>query len=110
MEPPKQQEVGIVQAIKDYLLVLDGLPSTKINDLLVNDEGVRAVVTSLNANQIKAQLLDYGDIKIGQLFKKTDLQLSIPVGDFLLGRTINPLGIPIDGKANFAKSKPATLL
>lgn len=99
------EEVGFIKSIRDFLIHLDGLPTVKINDLIANEEGTRAWVSALESDRVEALLLDEGTVAPGQLFKRLGERLQIPVGNFLLGRSINPLGIPIDGKGPLSTTK-----
>lgn len=98
------KEVGFVKSVKNSLLYLDGLPTIKINDLVENESGMRGWVNSLLPDAVEVLILDEGNIQPGQLFKRTGTKLTVPVGDFLLGRAVNPMGIPIDGHGYLAKS------
>lgn len=104
MESPKT-EVGYVLSIQDYLAYLDGLPTIRVNDLVENDAHIRGVISALMPDKVEVWILDEGGVSPGQLFKRTDKRLSITAGDFLLGRTVNPLGIPIDGKGPLSKTR-----
>lgn len=101
----KQTEVGYVLSIQDYLVFIDGLPTIRVNDLVQSEQGVRGVVAALYPDKVEAWILDEGLIFPGQLFKRTDKNLNITVGDFLLGRAINPIGVPIDGKGPISKTR-----
>lgn len=92
------QEVGFVSRVSSFLFTLDGLPSIKINDLIQNEKGVRGWITNLHRDSVEALLLDEGDIKPGDLFKRSPEPLMIGVGEHLLGRAVNPLALPVDGK------------
>ncbi|MBI4036682.1 F0F1 ATP synthase subunit alpha [Candidatus Daviesbacteria bacterium] len=98
-----EQEVGYVLSSQDFLIYLDGLPTVQILDLLENEQGVRGVVTALHPDKVEAWILDDGTIFPGQLFKRTEKRLVLGVGPSLLGRAINPLGVPIDGKGLLPK-------
>ncbi|OGE15565.1 hypothetical protein A2111_03275 [Candidatus Daviesbacteria bacterium GWA1_38_6] len=102
-------EVGYVLNIRDYLITLDGLPTVRINDLIETQSHVRAVISALLPDRVEAWILDEGTVSPGQLFKKTNTKLNITVGDFLLGRAINPIGIPIDGKGILSKTRGQVL-
>lgn len=105
----QKSEVGYVLSIKDYLIFLDGLPTIRLNDLVENEQGMRGTVASLDPDKVEIWILDEGQILPGQLFKRTDKKLSLNVGDFLLGRAINPLGVPIDGKGPISKTRGAVV-
>jgi F-type H+-transporting ATPase subunit alpha len=96
-------EIGFVKQTREFIANLDGLPSARINDLVENDEGLRGLVSSLSENSVEIWLLDEGEVLPGQTFKSTGRRLTVPLGDFLLGRAINPLGVAIDGKPPFTK-------
>lgn len=104
------QEVGYVISSKDFLVYLDGLPTVKINDIVENELGGRGWVNSLSENKVEVLMLDDVKVTPGQLFKRLPERLGIAAGDHLLGRAINPLGIPIDGKGLLAKTKKAEVL
>lgn len=98
-------EVGIVRSVKNFLLKVDGLPSIKINDIVESESGAAGYVFSLYNDYVEVLLLDTKDIKPNEEFKNKQSTLSVPVGNFLLGRAINPLGIPIDGGTPLAKTR-----
>lgn len=102
-------EVGYVISSRDYLMYLDGLPTISVSDLVENEQGVRGVATSLHEAQVEAWILDEGQILPGQLFKRTDKKLHISVSNNLLGRAINPLGIPIDGKGIISQTRAMSM-
>ncbi|MBI3486107.1 F0F1 ATP synthase subunit alpha [Candidatus Daviesbacteria bacterium] len=104
MNAVNSQEVGFVSTVNDFLIYLDGLPTIRVNDIVENEAGVRAWISSISENRVQALLLDEGDVKPGQLFKRRTDPLSINIGDYLLSRAINPLGIAIDGKGLFNSS------
>lgn len=97
------QEIGFVKQTREFIALVDGLPSAKINDLVENEQGVRGLVSALSKDSVEIWLLDEGNIQPGQTFKSTNKRLTVPLGNFLLGRAINPLGIAIDGRPPFPK-------
>ncbi|OGE31628.1 hypothetical protein A2631_00670 [Candidatus Daviesbacteria bacterium RIFCSPHIGHO2_01_FULL_44_29] len=94
-------EVGYVTSTRNYLLLLNGLPTVRINEIIANKDGTRALVTGLQENLIESLLLDDAIVAPNEQFFKTGKQLGVEVGDHLLSRVINPLGLPIDGKMKF---------
>jgi len=103
-------EVGIVRTVKDFLLNLDGLPSVKINDLIEGENGSDGFVSALFEESVEVLLLDSKDVRPNEQFKTKGGRMSIPAGDFLLGRAVNPLGVPIDGKPPLTKTKTDQLI
>lgn len=99
MEPQlHNKEIGLVRATKHYLVSIEGLPSARVHDIIVNSEGARALVTGLSHDAIEAMLLDQVDVRPGEQFELRAQENQLAVGDFLMGRVINALGDPIDGK------------
>lgn len=100
----KDNEIGFVTSNRGYIIYLDGLPTAKINDVIQDENGVRALISALNTNYIEALVLDEATISPGQTFYQTGQSLSIAVDNVLIGRAINPLGTPLDGKGMLTKS------
>ncbi|MBI2597076.1 hypothetical protein HYW41_02880 [Candidatus Daviesbacteria bacterium] len=98
-------EVGYVTSTRGFLVHLDGLPSIRINDMVASEENLRGWVSSIDKNQVEVLMLDEGVVYPKQQFKRLSARLGVSIGDFLLGRSINPLGIPIDGKGLLTRSK-----
>ncbi len=107
--PPTSQEVGYVLSIRGSLIYLDGLPTAKIMDLIESEQGVRAVVAAVLENEVEAWVLDEGTIFPGQMFKKSEKRLKVPASPSLLGRVINALAVPIDGKGPISKTRAIEL-
>lgn len=92
-------EVGSVVEAADGIARVSGLPSAMANELLQFPGGVLGVAQNLDEREIGVVILgNFEDIKEGDEVRRTGDVLSIPVGDEFLGRVINPLGQPIDGK------------
>ncbi len=102
-----QQEVGYVISSRDFLVFLDGMPHVKINDLVISETGKRGWVYSLQRNRVEVLMLDEGVVNPGELFKRSENRLSISMGEYLLGRAVNPMGVAIDGKRILATGKDA---
>ncbi|MEK7565645.1 MAG: F0F1 ATP synthase subunit alpha [Patescibacteria group bacterium] len=92
------EEIGFVKSSRDFLVRIEGLPTAKLNDLVESESGIRGWVSALYPEEIEVLLIDEGDVRPGTKFKKLPQSLSIKVGDFLIGRVVNPLGEQIDGK------------
>ena len=92
-------ERGSVLSVGDGIAWISGLPFAAMDDILDFEDGSRAVIFDLNADRIGAVLLrETGALKAGTPVRLTGRLLSIPVGDALLGRIIDPLGAPLDGQ------------
>lgn len=106
----KTDEVGYVKGINNFLLSLDGLPTIKVNDVVESQEGLRAWVSSIFERKVDAFLLDESTLRPGQMFRRREKPLSVGVGDYLLGRAVNPIGVPVDGKGPFGVAGQANFL
>lgn len=101
-----QSEIGYVTSCEDYLFYLEGLPGARINDILVTDDGSRALVSELSGNRVQALMLDTARPKPGDSFHLSHEGIRIPLGHYLFGRTISPLGRPIDGRQGLPLDGP----
>ena len=95
----QMDEVGTVLQVSDGVVRIYGLRNAEANELLEFENGEMAVVMNLEADNVGAVLLGPTDeIKEGFTVKRTKRIASIRVGESLLGRVINPLGEPVDGR------------
>ena len=93
------EEVGTVLQVGDGIARIYGLNSVQSNELIEFDSGVMGIVLNLEEDNVGAVLLGSTElIKEGDSVKRTNKIASIGVGESLLGRVINTLGEPIDGK------------
>ncbi|HKK16340.1 MAG TPA: F0F1 ATP synthase subunit alpha [Gammaproteobacteria bacterium] len=93
-------ERGKVISVGDGITWISGLPSAAMDDILDLEDGSRAMVFDLTSDRVGAVLLhETSALTAGTAVHITGRLLSIPVGDTLLGRVIDPLGVPLDGKA-----------
>ena len=100
------QQQGHVISVGDGITWIAGLPSAAIDDVLAFADGSRAMVFDLTEGLIGAVLLHETEaLTAGTTVQRTGRTLSIPVGDDLLGRIIDPLGIPLDGVAPAAHTR-----
>lgn len=92
------EEIGHVTETADGIAHIEGLPGTMANELLRFSDGTLGLAMNLEQREIGAVILgDFGGIEEGQVVHRTGEVLSVPVGDGYLGRTVDPLGRPIDG-------------
>src|ERR1035437_4087643 len=103
---PKTQNVGTVEKNTDGVITASGLSLATMGERVVFDNGVSGVVLNLDEDYVSIILLGEGDdIKEGDRVGTTGEMLSINVSEDLLGRVINTLGDPLDGKAKIKKGK-----
>jgi len=93
------EEVGTVLQVGDGIARIHGLNSVQANEMIEFDSGVMGIVLNLEEDNVGAVLLGSSElIREGDSVKRTKKIASIGVGEKLLGRVINTLGQPIDGK------------
>jgi len=93
------EQVGRVVEVGDGIARVSGLPSVKVNELLEFQDGTLGLAMNLDEETIGAVVLGSVDtIEEEQIVRATGRILSMPVGDAMLGRVVNALGVPIDGK------------
>ena len=92
-------EVGSVMSIGDGIARVHGIERAMAGEMLEFTHGVFGIALNLEEESVGAVLLgDFKEIKEGDLVKRTGRIISVPVGDAMLGRVVNALGQPIDGK------------
>lgn len=97
----RMDEVGQVLQVSDGVVRLHGLSNAEAGELLEFDEGIMAVVMNLEEDNVGAVLLGPTDrIKEGMSARRTGRIASVNVGESMLGRVVNPLGEPLDGKGD----------
>ncbi|MBQ2863282.1 MAG: F0F1 ATP synthase subunit alpha, partial [Clostridia bacterium] len=95
----EQSEVGTVVLVGDGIAKAYGLDACMANELLEFEGGEYGMAQNLEENTVSIALLsDSENIKEGDTVKRTGKVVSVPVGDAMLGRVVNALGVAIDGK------------
>src|SRR5277367_6737865 len=95
------EQVGRVVEVGDGIARISGLPNAKVNELLEFEDGTVGLAMNLDEETIGAVVLGSVDtIEEEQVVRSTGNILSMPVGDALLGRVVNALGAPIDGRGD----------
>lgn len=95
----KFDEVGMVLQVSDGVARIYGLRNAEANELLQFENGIMGTVMNLEEDNVGAVLLGPTDqIKEGMIVKRTKRIASINVGESMLGRVIDPLGVPLDGR------------
>src|SRR6476661_6729655 len=94
-----RQNVGTVREIGDGVAKIEGLTDAMLNEMLDFGNGVVGLALNLEETEVGAIILgDYTGIREGQEVRTTGRLLQVPVGKGLLGRVVNTLGEPVDGK------------
>src|SRR5262245_66108076 len=94
-----KENVGTVREIGDGVAKIEGLARAKLNEMLDFGHGVTGLALNLDESEVGAIILgDYTQIDEGDEVRATDKLLQVPVGKSLLGRVVNTLDEPIDGK------------
>jgi F-type H+-transporting ATPase subunit alpha len=98
--------VGTVVEVGDGIARIHGLAGAKYNELLEFPNGIIGLALNLEEDSIGAIILgDYSEIKEGDEAKSTGRIVEVPVGEALIGRVVNALGQPLDGKGPVSYSK-----
>src|SRR6187551_577332 len=99
-------EVGSVISIGDGIARVHGIERAMAGEMLEFSHGVFGIALNLEEDSVGAVLLgDYKQIKEGDQVKRTGRIISVPVGDAMLGRVVNALGQPLDGKGPIQSSQ-----
>ncbi|MCC5814573.1 MAG: F0F1 ATP synthase subunit alpha [Leptospira sp.] len=99
-------EVGTVLEVGDGIARVYGLSNVMAGELIEFQNGVKGQVLNLEENSVGVVIMgDYVSIREGYTVKRTGEILSVPVGPELLGRVVNPIGEPIDGKGPILTTK-----
>ena len=97
------EEIGTVLQVGDGVARIYGLSNVQAGELIVFENGLKALALNLEEDNVGAVLLgDSSQIKEGDTVKRTNLIASVKVGDGILGRVVNTLGEPIDGNGPIA--------
>ncbi|MBD1397250.1 F0F1 ATP synthase subunit alpha [Pontibacter sp. JH31] len=97
------EEVGTVLQVGDGVARIYGLSKAQSGELLEFENGLQALVLNLEEDNVGAVMLgDYSEIKEGATVRRTNRIASVKVGDGIIGRVVNTLGQPIDGKGPVA--------
>ncbi|NTV89434.1 MAG: F0F1 ATP synthase subunit alpha, partial [Clostridiales bacterium] len=102
----KTDDVGYVLQSGDGIAKIYGLRECMYGELLEFENGVYGMAMNLEEDNVGCVLLGSdAEIKEGTSVKKTGRTVEVPVGDALIGRVVNPLGIPLDGKGEIVTDK-----
>src|SRR6201997_4217212 len=99
-------EVGTIISLGDGIARVHGLDKVMAGEMLQFGHGVSGLAMNLEEDQVGAVLLgEFTEIKEGDEVKRTGTIMSVPVGEGMIGRVVNALGQPIDGKGPIASNK-----
>jgi F-type H+-transporting ATPase subunit alpha len=99
------EQVGRITEVGDGIARISGLPDAAVNELLEFEGGTLGLALNLDEESIGAVVLGEDQhLEEDQIVRSTGRILSVPVGDALLGRVVDPLGAPIDGKGPISGS------
>lgn len=97
---PKTENVGVIEKNTDGVITASGLSKAFMGEIVEFEDKSEGVVLNLDEDSVSISLLSGGDkLREGQKVKTTGKNLEITVNDSILGRVVNPLGIPLDGKS-----------
>ncbi len=100
------EDVGTVIEVGDGIARVSGLPTVQMSELVEFPNGVLGMAFNLEVDNVGIIILgEYTDIKEGDLVRRTGRIVSVPVGDALLGRVVDALGRPVDGKGPIRTEK-----
>ena len=98
--------VGTVVEVGDGIARIHGLSGVQANELITFPSGVTGMALNLEEESVGAIILGaYNDIKEGDEVRSTGRIAEVPVGDALIGRVVNPLGEPVDGRGPISTNK-----
>jgi F-type H+-transporting ATPase subunit alpha len=96
---PARQNVGVIREIADGVAKVEGLSDAMLNEMLDLGHGITGLALDLDETEVGVIILgDYTQLEEGDEVRTTGKLLQVPVGKGLLGRVVNTLGEPIDGK------------
>ncbi len=105
-----QSNVGVVEKNNDGVIVASGLSKAMMGEIVEFENSSRGVILNLDEDSVSIILLDKAEnLKEGDSVKTTGILLSIEASEDLLGRVINPLGVPLDAKSKPKKGKAMPL-
>lgn len=93
----ESKEYGYIESILHSIVKVSGLPTVKLDELILTENGLRGIVKTITSEHVEALMLDTNNLTHDLKVTRTNEILKIPVSESLLGRTVNPLGEALDG-------------
>ncbi len=103
----KSGEIGYVTQNVHSLVYVAGLPGAHPNEVVLFENGQKGLVLSIGKENLEILVFSNVDIKVGCRVVRTAGRVEIGVGESLLGRMIDPLGVPLDGKGKIENLEPS---
>ncbi len=104
--PVEAIDVGTVIEVGDGIARISGLSDAMASELVEFENGVQGIVLNLEVDNVGVIIMgEYTDIEEGQTVRSTGRIVSVPVGEALIGRVVNAVGEPVDGKGPIATDK-----
>jgi F-type H+-transporting ATPase subunit alpha len=101
-----KQNVGVIREIGDGVAKIEGLTDAMLNEMIDLGNGVTGLALNLDETEVGVVVLgDYTQLKQGDIARTTGKVMQVPVGKGLLGRVVNLLGEPVDGKGPIKSDK-----
>ena len=101
-----RQTVGVIREIGDGVAKVEGLGDVMLNEMLDFGNGITGLALNLDETEVGVIILgDYTKLEEGDEVRATGKLLQVPVGKGLLGRVVNTLGEPLDGKGPIAEHR-----
>src|SRR6266566_3630427 len=98
-----KQNVGVIREIGDGVAKVEGLDDVMLNEMVDLGQGITGLALDLDETEVGVIILgDYTRLQEGDEVRATGKLLQVPVGKGLLGRVVNTLGEPVDGKGPIA--------
>lgn len=101
----KTGEYGVVKQVSHPIVFIEGLPKVRTHEVVLFENGSKGEVFTINRGKIEARVFSHEPVRVGTKVTRTDQLLSVPVGEELLGHTINPLGEPLDPTVKYSRPK-----
>ena len=101
---PRDEEVGTVLTVGDGIATISGLEDAEYGEILLFESGIKGMILDLKEDEIGCVIFgDESEITEGSIVRRTKKVAGIPVGEAFMGRVINALGEPVDGKGSIAQ-------
>ena len=100
-----RRNIGVVREVGDGVAKIEGLTDVMMNEMIDFGNGIMGLALNLEETEVGAIIMgEFTSIKEGQEVRTTGKLLQVPVGKGLLGRVVNALGVPVDGKGPVAST------